>query len=192
MQRQGVRIVAAALACLALLAGCQTWSPTAGSGAANGDPETTGSIAPAEPMAPGSELVPGGPVAGEPNDDLNLGKRHYREQNYGLAEKHYRRAVESPRGPVERDAEAWLGLAASYDQLRRYDLADRAYDQAIKLVGPKPEILNNQGYSYLSRGDFRRARGKLADARAKDPQNPTILANIDLLERAERTPAKRR
>ena len=49
----------------------------------------------------------------DPNDDLSLAKQYYRQGNYGLAERYFRRAVES--GP--RDAEAWLGLAASYDRL---------------------------------------------------------------------------
>ena len=53
-------------------------------------------------------------LGGDPSDDLSLGKRHYREQNYGLAEQHFRRAVEK----LPRDGEAWLGLAASYDRLR--------------------------------------------------------------------------
>src|SRR4051794_30588932 len=56
-------------------------------------------------------------------DDLGLGKYHFQAQNYGLAEMHFRRAVEATPG----SAEAWLGLAASYDQLKRWDLADRAY-----------------------------------------------------------------
>ena len=86
-----------------------------------------------------------------PNDDLSLGKMHFRQGNYGLAERYFRRAVES--GP--RDAEAWVGLAASYDRLRRFDLADRAYDQALRAGRPTPEILNNQGYSYMLRGDYR-------------------------------------
>jgi hypothetical protein len=44
-----------------------------------------------------------------------------------------------------RDAVAWIGLAASYDRLRRIDLTDRAYGQAVGIVGPTVEILNNQG-----------------------------------------------
>src|SRR5688500_2106116 len=55
-------------------------------------------------------------------DDVELGKDHYRAENYGLAEMHFRRAAETSRS----DAEAWLGLAASYDQLKRFELADRA------------------------------------------------------------------
>jgi Flp pilus assembly protein TadD len=46
---------------------------------------------------------------------LSLGKKHYRAENFGLAEKYFRHAAELH----PRDAEAWLGLAASYDRLRR-------------------------------------------------------------------------
>ena len=84
-----------------------------------------------------------GLLGSDPNDALSLGKKHYRANNFGLAEKYFRHAVELH----PRDAEAWLGLAASYDRLRRFDLADRAYGHAIRIVGPTAEILNNQGYS---------------------------------------------
>ncbi len=124
-----------------------------------------------------------GLLGSDPNDDLNLGKKQFRAKNYGLAEKYYRRAVE--RHP--RDAEAWLGLAASYDRLRRFDLADRAYGQAIGIVGPTVEILNNQGYSYMLRGDYRRAREKLAAAQRKDPGNRFVLSNLDLLAKSAAT-----
>ena len=49
-------------------------------------------------------------------------------------------------------------------------------------------MLNNIGYSYLLRGDLRRARQKFAEAQAKDPENPTIANNIALVDQA----AKRR
>ena len=98
----------------------------------------------------------------EPRDDLTLGKEHFRARHYGLAEMHFRRAVESRKD----DAEAWLGLAASYDELKRYRLADRAYAQALKLIGPTPEFLNNRGYSYLLRGDLRRASQDISEAQA--------------------------
>ena len=111
-------------------------------------------------------------------DDIKLGKKHYREQNFGLAERHFRRAVEA----APRNAEAWMGLAASYDKLRRFDLADRAYDQAQAIVGPTPELLNNHGYSYILRGDYKGARVKLAQAKSKDPNNKYIQNNIDLLD----------
>jgi Flp pilus assembly protein TadD len=86
-----------------------------------------------------------------------------------LAEKHFRAAVEKH----PRDAEAWIGLAASYDRLRRFDLADRAYGQAVGIVGPTVEILNNQGFSYMLRGDYKRAHAALAAAQRKDPATNT-------------------
>ncbi len=123
-----------------------------------------------------------GLLGSDPNDDLNLGKKQYRAQNFGLAEKYFRRAVE--RHP--RDAEAWLGLAASYDRLRRFDLADRAYAQAIGILGPTTEILNNQGYSYMLRGDYVRAREKLNAALRQDPRNKFVANNLQLLENSAR------
>jgi Flp pilus assembly protein TadD len=139
--------------------------------------ETTGVVSPgveasAEPGLLGSD----------PNDDLSLGKTQYRAKNYGLAEKYFRRAAESH----PRDAEAWLGLAASYDRLRRFDLADRAYNQAIGIAGPTAEILNNQGYSYMLRGDYKRARARLMDAQRKDPRNKYVANNLQLLEESYR------
>lgn len=128
---------------------------------------------------PKSPVLPETPLMGDDqHDELSLGKKHFRARDFGLAERHFRRAVElSPR-----DAEAWLGLAASYDRLRRFDEADRAYRQALAIVGPAPEVLNNQGYSYLLRGDYKTARKKFLAAQAKDPENPRIARNIQLME----------
>ncbi len=58
--------------------------------------------------------------------------------------------------------------------------------QAIRISGPTAEILNNQGYSYLLRGDRQRARNTLLAAQAKDPGNPYIQNNLDLLDRGSR------
>jgi Flp pilus assembly protein TadD len=146
--------------------------------------DTTGSIGSAAQGAPDPRTVKDALQGSDPNDDLSLGKRHYRERQYGLAEEHFRRAVEK----LPRDGEAWLGLAASYDRLHRYELADRAYREALDIYGPRPEVLNNIGYSFMLRGDLRRARDKFLEAQAKDPQNPTIANNLALVEEA----AKRR
>ena len=118
----------------------------------------------------------------DPNDDLSIGKKYFRQGSYGLAERHFRKAVELH----PQDAEAWVGLAAAYDRLRRFDLADRAYTNAIKLKGSTPEILNNQGFSYMLRGDYKRAREILLAAQAKDPASPYIKNNLVLLDQATR------
>jgi Flp pilus assembly protein TadD len=141
--------------------------------------ESTGSV-PA-PLGVPAAAEPG-LLGSDPNDDLNLGKKHYRANNFGLAERYFRRAAELH----PRDAEAWLGLAASYDRLRRFDLADRAYAQAIGILGPTVEILNNQGYSYMLRGDYNRARQKLLAAQRKDPRNKYVENNLQLLEKSYR------
>jgi len=136
---------------------------------------------PNQPTVPVASAKPG-LLGSDPNDELSLGKKHYRANDYGLAEKHFRRAVETH----PRDAEAWLGLAASYDRLRRFDLADRAYAQAIGIVGPTVAILNNQGYSYMLRGDYKRARAALTIAQRKDPTNKYVQNNLRLLEESYR------
>jgi Tfp pilus assembly protein PilF len=149
--------------------------------------DTTGTVLtqPAEPGPSGEPVAPlskPGLVGDDPNDDVQLGKKYFRANNFGLAEKSFRSAVEKH----PNDAEAWVGLAASYDRLHRFDLADRAYGEAIRLVGATPEILNNQGFSYMLRGDYTRAHKKLEEAQAKDPANPYVQANLQLLEQSYR------
>ena len=85
--------------------------------------------------------------------DTTAGKAQFRDANYGLAEKHFRKAVELRAD----NSEAWMGLAASYDQLGRFDFADRAYDQLLKVAGRRPQIVNNMGYSQLLRGNKKKA-----------------------------------
>jgi Flp pilus assembly protein TadD len=140
--------------------------------------ESTGSVS----SRRGAATATPGLLGSDPYDELSLGKKQYRANNFGLAEKHFRLAVEKH----PRDAEAWLGLAASYDRLRRFDLADRAYAQAIGILGPTVEILNNQGYSYMLRGDYKRAHATLAAARRKDPNNKYVQNNLRLLEESYR------
>ena len=147
---------------------------------AGGDVTGTVVVQPAEPGPSGEPVAPlskPGLLGDDPHDDVQLGKKYFRSNNFGLAEKSFRNAVEKH----PRDAEAWVGLAASYDRLHRFDLADRAYAEAIRIVGHSPEILNNQGFSYMLRGDYARARKALDDAQAKDPGNPYIQANLRLL-----------
>jgi len=209
------RVLVVAAACLTWLGGCSSstklsdlWpsgdsgTPTANTASTDAPPLTNGGIAsaalpdandttgsvvtpPAEPGPSGEPVAPlatPGLLGDDPHDDLQKGKRYFRANNFGLAEKTFRTAVQKH----PRDAEAWVGLAASYDRLHRFDLADRAYGEAIHLIGPTVEILNDQGFSYMLRGDYARARQKLQQARATDPRNPYVQANLQLLEQSIR------
>ncbi len=151
--------------------------------------DVTGAVFAPVPRRAAPEPPPLGPwsAAEDAFDELSLGKRHFREGNYGLSQLHFRRVVEREKVPAQRKAEAWIGLAASYDRLKRFELADRAYKAAITIVGLTPEVLNNQGFSYMLRGDYMRARAKFSQALEKDPTNPYIQNNIELLEESIRT-----
>jgi tetratricopeptide (TPR) repeat protein len=142
-------------------------------------PETPAAVPPPLGVPAAAEQ---GLLGSDPNDDLSLGKKYYRADNFGMAERYFRRAVELH----PRDAEAWLDLAAAYDRLRRFDLADRAYGEAKRIIGSTAEILNNQGYSYMLRGDYKRARETLIAAQRKDPANRYVQNNLQLLAKSWR------
>jgi Flp pilus assembly protein TadD len=162
--------------------------------------ETTGTIAPRHNEAPhdsasralaAQEPAPrvSAPAAtpvlpgADGKDDVSRGRALFRAGNFAEAEGAFDRAAKMN----PRDAEAWLGLAACYDRMRRFELADRAYVQASSIKGPTAEILNNQGYSYFLRGDLARARTTLTAAQRKDPGNKYVQNNLHMLEQKERT-----
>jgi Flp pilus assembly protein TadD len=119
-----------------------------------------------------------------PSDEyLRMGKVHFRNGDYGLAEQNFRKATEV----TPTDAEAWLGLAASYDHLRRFDLADKAYTKVMSMQSRNAVIYNNAGYSHLLRGNTERARYYLLKAQELDPDNTYIAHNIELLGQTSKT-----
>ena len=105
------------------------------------------------------------------------GKHHFKAGNFGLSERNFRMAVENDPS----NAEAWLGLGATYDQLGRFDLADRSYKQVMKLVGPVPQLMNNMGYSNLLRGKRKKAKTYFAKAHKAMPDNEVVNGNKELL-----------
>ena len=107
------------------------------------------------------------------------GQEHFKNQNFGLAEENFRKAIEiRPDNSV-----AWLGLAASLDQLGRFEFADRAYDQLVQLEKDNARVLNNMGYSYLLRGDYQKARNYQNRAQEIDPHLEEVQGNIHLIEK---------
>src|SRR6185437_8425222 len=111
------------------LAGCETDN--------NGMPTWATSATPVESAAnetPAATFTVQDPadVKYYPSDEpLKLALEHFNRGHFGTAAKYFEDAV----AKAPEDASAWVGLAASYDRIGRFDLADRAYKQAIKLEG---------------------------------------------------------
>ena len=110
---------------------------------------------------------------------LQLGKENFAMQNYGLSERYFREAVANRSD----NANAWAGLAASYDQLGNFEKADRAYSALVKIKGNDPRVLNNMGYSYLLRGEYQKARKYFNRAQDADPGLDHVQGNLHLLEK---------
>jgi Flp pilus assembly protein TadD len=169
--------------CIALpLAGCQTTGAST-----NGGPIPLGDDRHGNLVGENNATIPWSNQAslkGDPSARaLELGREAFRDANYGTSEKHFRQAAELRAD----NAAAWLGLAASYDQLGRFDLADRAYDQLVKLKPKDARVLNNRGYSYLLRGDYKQARRMFDAALAIDPSLEEVQGNLHLLEKVRQS-----
>ncbi len=107
-------------------------------------------------------------------------RAHFRNNNYGYSAAFYKRVVElSPNDP-----EGYVGLGASYDRLRRFDLADRVYASLYELSGATAQYYNNVGYSYLLRGKLSEAHANFRKAQKLDPENVVIANNLQILQDA--------
>lgn len=108
---------------------------------------------------------------------LREAKGHFRNNDFGHSAALYKRAVElSPN-----DAEAYVGLGASYDRLGRFDLSDRVYAALYDLSGSTAQYHNNVGYSYMLRGNLTQALTSFRRAQAIDPDNLVVANNIQIL-----------
>lgn len=114
-------------------------------------------------------------------DDYAAGKRHLAANQLGLAIERFRARVARDRA----DLAALNALAASYDRLGRYDLADRYYDQALAQAPDDAQTLNNAGVSQLLRGRPQQALILLNRAEAAAPEDEVVLANVAWARDAE-------
>src|SRR5262249_2005614 len=116
MGARAARVLLATVACLLWLNGCESSTRLGDLFQSKADAPAAGPPRPPRatpPAAAGAKALP--------ENDLSLGKKPFQAGNFSLAERHFRRAVElHPRA-----LESWMGLAASYDRQRRFDLADR-------------------------------------------------------------------
>lgn len=112
------------------------------------------------------------------NDELvTEGVTQFKAKNYGKSYALFKRAVDV----FPNDPQAWLGFAASADEIGRFDTSDLAYRKLAGMIGGRPEYYNNVGYSYLLRGNLVQARRYFLKAYELDPSNETTANNLQLL-----------
>lgn len=110
------------------------------------------------------------------SDPVERGRALILTRQYGLA-------IDGLTDVVARDpgnARALTLLAVAYGQLKRFDLADRYHARALEIDPESSVVLNNWGYSYLVRGDDRRAADLLQRAVATGGGRPIVAANLAL------------
>jgi len=79
---------------------------------------------------------------------------------------------------------SWNARGVIADFQHDWREADRAYGEAAKLAPAEADLVNNQGWSQLLRGDWRRAIGMFERAAAMDPQSTRIANNLELARAA--------
>lgn len=108
---------------------------------------------------------------------LREARAHFRNKDYGHSAAFYKRVVElSPKNP-----EGYIGLGASYDRLRRFDLSDRVYTALYELSGGSAQYHNNVGYSQMLRGNLTAALTSFRRAEKLDPDNIVVANNLQIL-----------
>jgi len=128
-----------------------------------------------------------GTEAQQPADPYEVGKAYFAQGQYGLALESFRAALrQSPDS-----ARNLNGVAACYDRMLRFDLADGYYQQALALDPHSVQTLNNLGYSHYRRyeegygGEFlASAKDYLDRAKSLVQDNPVIADNIARVEAA--------
>lgn len=115
-------------------------------------------------------------IAYEESSSMARGKAHFSEGRYGLALKEFRTTVAAAPMSVE----ALNALAATYDQIKRFDLAEDYYQRALTQAPQSAQTLNNMGYSYMLQGKFDVASAYLREAKRLDAVNVTVAANLEL------------
>jgi hypothetical protein len=120
-------------------------------------------------------------------DAYASGKENLAAGRLGLALMDFQKALQEKGPSVER----LNALAATYDRMSRFDLADRAYRQAMMLDPNSPQTLNNLGYSYMLRGRSDLAAAYLAKAHGAAKNDAVIDANLALATEVIEQPADR-
>jgi Flp pilus assembly protein TadD len=79
---------------------------------------------------------------------------------------------------------AWNARAVIADLQQQFDVADSAYARAAALAPDSPEVLNNQGWSLILRGEWASALLPLEKAASEDRSSRRIANNLELARAA--------
>src|SRR5215468_4700448 len=116
---------------------------------------------------------------------MTRGKAYFAEGQLGFALIAFQQALEQQPG----SARALDAIAATYDKLQRYDLADHYYQQALEREPNSSDLLNNVGYSHMLRGDYEGARQYLQRAAVLNPASKVINANLAMIQQQQPAPS---
>jgi hypothetical protein len=129
-------------------------------------------------------LASGFGAGGGVPDPYADGKRHLAEGSYELAAQRFGQALAQGR----RSLDALNGLGVAYTRLGRFDSARTQFERALQIDPTNAATLNNYGWSLAEQGRLREARAflELARAHETDAEAPTIAANLENLQHAQR------
>lgn len=123
-----------------------------------------------------------------PASHYEHGKRHFENGDYGLAVHRFELSLAHEGESVQ----VLNAIAASYDRLKRYDVAERLYGRALAYAPADPQTLNNLAFSSYLQGRHDQAQRYLQMAQANpEADREVIAANLQLVRVALDRPAAR-
>jgi len=122
--------------------------------------------------------VNGSPSIQEQPGHHARGKAYFRDARYGLALEQFNQEL----ARNSRSIPAMNGIAACYDQLKRFDLALVYYYKALQRQPDSFETLGNLGYSFVLQGRFDEASRVLKLALSYHPKDARVRQQLALLE----------
>jgi len=116
--------------------------------------------------------------SGERQSNLDRARAEFSRGNYGNAIV----LLEAELSRRPTSVAALNGLGACYDQLGRYEVAQRYYYRALDMAPESSTTLSNIGYSYMKEGRHEEALQILELALQRDADNKTAASNLAMVK----------
>ena len=118
-------------------------------------------------------------VAGESSQLLEGARQQFARGNVALALQGFRRIMRQESGNLD----AYVGIAACYDRMGRFELSRRYYEEALALAPGNPVVRHNFAVSLRMQGreeDARRLESEVAAAPPDPAQAPAPQASVTI------------